>query len=105
MPQVKIQYKSSDDPRDTLIAMLTGESMPGVRDGYCRIERYPGENGFETAVITPIDPVEMVKHIPLIGEYAFNSPVRDTAEVPSRYFKIIEGEYKRLSPVDAEGIK
>lgn len=97
LPQIVINYRMSEDPRDKLVAMLTGEAMPGVRDGYCRIERYPGPAPIdEIAVITPVHPVELIKYIPLIAELAEGNASCDTSKVPEIYRGIIEGEYRRL---------
>lgn len=120
-PQIVIHSKESDDPRDKLVSMLTGHSMPGVRDGYCRIERYPGpaKEGVDIAVITPVHPIELIKHIPEIARLALNNASCDTSKVPETYREIIEGECRRLNingvapaegptvldPKVAEGIK
>jgi len=97
-PQVRILYKDSDDPRDTLVSMFIGQSMPGVSDGYCRIERYAGQEGdARIIVITPIHPTEMINHIPAIAKYAHENAASDTSEIPQRYRKILEQEYNRLS--------
>lgn len=100
-PQIVIRYKDSDDPRDKLVSMLTGEAMPGVRDGYCRIERYPGPNE-EIAVITPIHPVEAIKHIPTIALLAESNGSIDTTQVSVEYRRIIESECKRIRLKDYE---
>lgn len=92
-PQIVIHQKESDDPRDKLVSMLTGHAMPGVRDGYCRIERYPGT---EMIVITPLHPVDAIKHIPTIAKFAEENAACDTSEVPARLREIIDSEYKRL---------
>jgi hypothetical protein len=102
-PQIVIHQKDSDDPRDKLVSMFTGHSMPGVRDGYCRIERMPNDNGGTEVVITPIWPTDLIKHIPLIAKFAHENPASDTAGVPSEYRKIIEGEYARIC-VDKDGV-
>lgn len=97
-PQIVIHSKESDDPRDKLVSMLTGHSMPGVRDGYCRIERYPGtaKEGVEIAVITPVHPVDLIKHIPQIAELAESNKAHDTSEVPGILRRVIKSEYERL---------
>jgi hypothetical protein len=101
-PQIVIQQKESDDPRDKLVSMFTGHSMPGVRDGYCRIERYPEINGDAKVVITPVHPVELINHIPLIAKFAEENAASDTSEVPKRYRKIIKGESDRLKIKDED---
>lgn len=96
-PEVKILYKDSDDPRDVLVSMLTGHAMPGVNDGYCRIERYAGNNeAAQTIIITPVNPVDMIKHIPIIAQYAHENAAVDTAKVSEQYRAIIKAEYERL---------
>lgn len=104
-PQIVIHQSDGDDPRDKLISMFTGEAMPGVRDGYCRIERYPNDEKTGTVVvITPIHPVEMIKHIPLIIQYASENAASDTAAVPETLLAIIEAEHKRLKVENPEEI-
>lgn len=84
-PQIVIQRgHDSDDPRDKLITMLVGQAMPGVRDGYCRIERSERNEKVEIAIITPLDPGEAIKHIPAIKEFALSSAVCDTAGYKER---------------------
>jgi hypothetical protein len=95
-PQIVIHQKDSDDPRDKLVSMFTGGSMPGVRDGYCRIERYPEMNGDAKVVITPVHPEELVNHIPTIAKLAEENNSYNTAEVFGKYLRIIENEYERL---------
>lgn len=95
-PQIMVDYKESNDPRDKLISMLTGEAMPGVRDGYCRIERYTELNGETKVVITPIHPVDLIKHIPTIALLAESNAACDTSAVPDILRTVIESEYKRL---------
>lgn len=95
-PQILIKHKDSEDPRDKLISMFTGESMPGVSDGYCRIERYPKVDGEDSTVITPIHPVDMIKHLSAIVQLAHDNPVVDTAGVKERYMSFVEAEYIRL---------
>lgn len=70
--------------------------MPGVRDGYCRIERFPGVKDTEISVITPVHPVDMISHIPAIAELAQDNGAIDTSKAPGAYRTIIEGEYNRL---------
>lgn len=79
-PQIVIQHAGGlgDDPRDKLISMLCGQSMPGARDGYCRIERSHSERGIDFIVITPLDPFEAVKHIPEIKRAARENVVIET---------------------------
>lgn len=89
-PQIVIHQKESDDPRDKLISMFIGEAMPGVRDGYCRIERYPGT---EMIVITPLHPVDAIRHIPAIANYAEENASCDTSQVPGH--PIIRSRRKR----------
>jgi hypothetical protein len=98
-PQIVISQNDSDDPRDKLVSMFTGQAMPGVSDGYCRIERYPEGNGTKV-VITPVHPVDMIKHIPTIAKFAEeNAP----SDVSAELRKIIEGEYARIT-VDKDGV-
>jgi hypothetical protein len=92
-PQIVIHVKESDDPRDKLISMFTGQAMPGVRDGYCRIERYPNQ---DMVVITPVHPVDLIKHIPTIAKFAEENAASDTSSVPDKLREIIAGEYDRL---------
>src|ERR1700677_694150 len=92
-PQIIILQKDSNDPRDKLVSMFTGHSMPGVRDGYCQIERYAGD---EKVVITPVHPVDLINHIPTIAKFAEENVSCDTSGVPEKYRKIIEAEYERL---------
>lgn len=87
-PQILIQYKESEDPRDKLIAMLTGHAMPGVQDGYCRIERSHSHGGTDFIVITPLSPEDALKHIPSIKRFALESNVVDKATA----FKAWEGQ-------------
>ena len=103
-PQIVIQQKESDDPRDKLISMFTGQSMPGVRDGYCRIERYAEVNGEVKVVITPVHPVELINHIPLIAKFAEENAACDTSGVAERYLKIIQQEGARIK-VEIDGSK
>lgn len=77
-PQIVIQYKESSDPRDKLLAMLSGQAMPGVLDGYCTIERFATENGFEAVIITPLHPGDTIKRIPLIKKLALENLCVDT---------------------------
>lgn len=95
-PQIVIHFKESDDPRDKLVSMLTGHAMPGVRDGYCRIERYPGPKDAEIAVITPVHPTALIQHIPMIVNAAENNATCDTSGVAETYRSIIESESHRL---------
>ena len=95
-PQIVITQKDSDDPRDKLISMFTGHSMPGVRDGYCRIERMPSDG---VVIITPVHPVDMIKHIPLIAEFAEENATCDTSEMPKKYLEILKSELDRVSGV------
>jgi hypothetical protein len=95
-PQVVISQRDSEDPRDKLISMFTGGSMPGVREGYCRIERYSELNVESKVVITPVHPVDLIDHIPLIAKFAEENVSCDTSEVPGKYRKVIEDEYERL---------
>lgn len=95
-PQIVIRQKDSEDPRDKLIAMLLGEGMPGVSDGYCRIERYSDQQGTCVAVITAISPIDMIKHIPTIAELAHKNAACDMSGVPDTYRSIIEDEYQKL---------
>lgn len=96
-PQIVIRQKESEDPRDKLVSMFTGHSMPGVRDGYCRIERYPDEtNGEMKVVITPIHPIDMIGHILYIAKLALENNSLNTAVVLDQYEKIIAGEFERL---------
>lgn len=86
-PQILIHHvQRSDDPRDKLITMLVGQAMPGVRDGYCRIERSQANDKFEVVVITPLDPGEAVKHIPLIKEQAIQNECTDTGGVKEKVY-------------------
>lgn len=80
-PQVIIQHKESDDPRDKLIAMFAGQAMPGVRDGYCRIERSHSAKDTDFITITPLDPIEAVKHVKAIKRLALENACIDTAGV------------------------
>ena len=96
LPQIVIHHKESDDPRDKLISMLTGDAMPGVRDGYCRIERYPVKGELEISVITPVHPVELVNHIPMIAKAAEDNLAYDTSGMSETYRSIIESECQRL---------
>lgn len=80
-PQILIQHKYSDDPRDKLVAMFTGEAMPGVRDGYCRIERTHSNHDIDHIQITPLDPIEAVKHIKAIVRLALENNAIDTSDV------------------------
>lgn len=88
-PQIVINEKSSDDPRDKLVAMFTGQAMPGVRDGYCRIERYPNSDGSTQIVITPLHPLDAIGHIPLIAQFAKENATCDTSSVAHRIQKMI----------------
>lgn len=98
-PQIVIHSKESDDPRDKLVSMLTGHSMPGVSDGYCRIERYPGgKDGAEIAVITPINPAKLVQCIPMIVNAAENNAAIDTSGVSETWRSIVECEWNRIRP-------
>lgn len=103
-PQIVIHSKESDDPRDKLVSMLTGHSMPGVRDGYCRIERYPGpaKEGSEIAVITPIHPTEAIKHIPQIVELATNNNTYSRDEVKAKYKEILIAEITKIRDEDED---
>lgn len=98
MPQIAIHHvEESEDPRDKLIAMLLGESMPGTSDGYCRIERYPGKKGNAwVSIITPIHPVDMINHIPTIAQFAEENAACDTSGVPAKLKQIIEQEHMRI---------
>lgn len=98
-PQIVIQQGESDDPRDKLVSMFTGHAMPGVREGYCRIERYPEMHGTKV-VITPVHPVDLIKHIPTISKFAEENAACDTSGVPVELRKIIEEEYRRLKGTD-----
>ena len=95
-PQITIRQRDSEDTRDKLVAMLVGEAMPGVSDGYCRIERYSDQPGTSVAIITPVHPVDMIKHILTIAKLAHDNAAVDTSGVPDAYRAIIESEYKRL---------
>lgn len=95
-PQIVIRQKESDDPRDKLVSMFTGHSMPGVRDGFCRIERYPESNGETVIVITPVHPIDMIREIPTIAELAEENNSIDTKDVIENYRKIIAAEVERL---------
>lgn len=78
-PQILIRHiADSEDPRDKLISMLTGQAMPGVNDGYCRIERCPSSGNAVTILITPLDPGEAIKHIPMIKQNARQNACIDT---------------------------
>jgi len=88
-PQIVINEKSSDDPRDKLVSMFTGQAMPGVRDGYCRIERYPSSDGTTQIVITPLHPLDAIGHIPIIAQFAKENATCDTSSVANRIQKII----------------
>lgn len=88
-PQIVINEKSSDDPRDKLVSMFTGHAMPGVRDGYCRIERYPSSDGTTQIVITPLHPLDAIGHIPIIAQLAKENATCDTSSVANRIQKII----------------
>ena len=90
-PQIVISQSDSDDPRDKLVSMFAGQAMPGVRDGYCKIERYAEGNGTKI-VITPVHPVDLIKHIPTIAKFAEENAASDTSSVPAELKKIIEGE-------------
>lgn len=92
-PQIVIHAKDSDDPRDKLVSMLTGQAMPGIRDGFCRIERYANEG---MIVITPVSPVDMIKFIPQIAETAETCKVIDTSDVPQQYREILQSELARV---------
>lgn len=94
-PQIIIHKKESDDARDKLLAMFTGDSMPGVRDGYCRIERYT-EGLYEVVTITPVHPTEMIKHIPGIAKLAEENVFSDTSDVLSQYVEILKKELDRV---------
>lgn len=72
-PQIVIKCRESDDPRDKLITMFAGQAMPGVRDGYCRIERSHSQKDVDFIVIVPLDPGEAVKHIPSIRDGALSN--------------------------------
>lgn len=98
-PQIVISQNDSDDPRDKLVSMFTGQAMPGVRDGYCRIERYSEGNGTKV-VITPVHPVDFIKHIPIIAKFAEENASCDTSGVPVELRKIIDAEYHRLRDTD-----
>jgi hypothetical protein len=103
-PQIVLKYRDSDDPRDKLISMFAGQAMPGVRDGYCRIERSHSQKDIDFIVITPLDPGEAIKHIAAIKKFAINSACinttgfkerieRDELEaVDSRLQEILDGE-------------
>lgn len=94
-PQILIQSKQSDDPRDKLVSMFTGEAMPGVRDGYCRIERTHSNHDIDHIQITPLDPIEAVKHIKAIVRLALENNAIDTTgvrELISKILKDIEPE-------------
>lgn len=97
-PQILIKQQDSDDPRDKLISMLSGQAMPGVRDGYCKIERVPSVTGGSEVVITPIHPIDMIAHIPAIAIAAEMNPACDTSGVPKHYREIIEREWRRVGP-------
>jgi len=105
-PRIKIYYKDSEDCRDKLISMITGQSMPGSSDGFCRIERYPNSSATDhgcdgVIVITPVGPVEMIGFITQIRDYAFDNFCIDTSGGRETYKKIIESEYKKLFGVIA----
>lgn len=102
-PQITMNQKDSDDPRDKLIAMLLGEAMPGVRDGYCRIERYSDQNGVVVAVITPVGPIEMLKYIPDIIRQAEENACIDKADVPKILLALFESHRDRLLAVPTLG--
>lgn len=70
--------------------------MPGVRDGYCRIERYADDLDTYVAVITPVGPVHMIDHIPTIAKLAEENAAVDTSKVPERYRKVLESEISRF---------
>lgn len=95
-PQIVIRQKESDDPRDKLVSMFTGQSMPGVRDGYCKIERFAETNGETNVTITPVHPVDLIKHIPTIALLAESNGSIDTRAVPETYRGIIETECRRI---------
>lgn len=80
-PQILINHVDSDDPRDKLISMFTGQAMPGVRDGYCRIERSHTGTAGERIAIMPLDPLEVVKHIPTIKQNALENAVIDKSGI------------------------
>lgn len=101
-PQIVIKQQDSDDPRDKLISMFTGQSMPGVRDGYCRIERMPNVTGGSEVIITPVHPLDMIDHIPTIAKLAEENATCDTSRVPARYREIIKKEYQRIGLSDAD---
>lgn len=98
-PQITIIQKDSDDPRDKLIAMLLGEAMPGIKDGYCQIERYSELNGNTVAVITPINPIDMLKHLSAIIAHAEENACIDKVNVPEILLAFFETHRHRLPAV------
>lgn len=95
-PQIVIRQKDSEDPRDKITSMFINESMPGVRDGYCRIERYADDPATYVAIITPVHPVDMINHIQTIAKFAHENAAVDTSKVPEQYRQIIKEEFERL---------
>ena len=72
--------------------MLAGQAMPGVRDGYCRIERSHSDKDIDYIVITPLDPGAVLKNIPSMVRLALDNKVIDTADFsPLAAKKLNEG--------------
>lgn len=80
-PMIVIQHTFSDDPRDKLINMLIGQAMPGAQNGYCRITRTHSDKGAEYIEIVPLDPIDVIRHIPQIVELAISNSCIDTTEI------------------------
>lgn len=72
-PVVSIRQKNTEDVRDRLVALFVQTAAPNgyCYDGYARVSRLQVEDdGIQRAEITPIHPMEMVKHFEMIRDNA-----------------------------------
>lgn len=98
-PQIAIIPVDTDDPRDKLVSMFTGHAMPGVKDGFCRIERVDGR-----IIITPIHPLDILKYIPIMRDLAELNPAIDTSGMREFYLEILQSELGRIMAVDSPSL-